>query len=260
MRRRRYGAKSKPKVPFYLRAVRFSRKASSSVIPLALLVAIGGELHHFVHTQAAFDLSEVEVRTNGSLDKDAVLDLIQESNIFKIDLLRLTQRLEARPEVRSARVTRSLPDSLIVDVVERIPVAQMRANRYFLVDEEGVILPGARDYPDPDLPVIVGIGLMVGRIKPGEPYCSDRLNKALELLEAISPARSLKDRKVTRIDVRDLRDIYFLTDEEVEVRVGGEDFDQKIRLMDEVLLEARSKGENVKYIDLRFGDVVVGWK
>lgn len=261
MRRRRYGAKSRGKEPFYLKATKkYGKKSPSLIILVLILAGIGWELNRFVQTSPVFNVSHVEIRTNGRLDKDVVSKLVDGSNIFEIDIAGLTQLLEKRLEVKRARIIRILPDRLIVNLEERLPVAQVRANRYFPVDKEGIILPWVSEYPDPDIPVIIGVGLKVRRIKPGEPYHSNRLEKALELLGVISRSRSLKDGKVTKIDVRDLGDISFLTDEIVEVKIGGEDFERKIQLMDKVLLDARSRERGLDYIDLRFGDVIVGWR
>lgn len=244
---------------FLLMTKRYARRFWPLIIPLVLAVIIAGELHHFIHTSPIFDLQKVEVKTSGGLDEGCVWELIEKPQIFKADLLELSRRLEARPEVRSVMVIRSFPGKLIVEVDERAAIAQVRSNRYFPVDEDGVILPGVRNYPDPGLPTIVGVGLRVDHIKIGEPYESKKLNKALDLLKAVASSEPLSDIKVSRIDVRDPRDISFTTADMIEIRVGGEDFVRKLADLGEVIADVAKKGK-VEYIDLRFGDVTIGWK
>ncbi len=261
MKRRRYGAKIRPKEHLYLKVTkRYGRQASWLILVSVVLILMGAELRHFLKTSPTFNLSKVVVRTNGSLDEARVWKLIDEPQIFNVDLLRLSQRLEQLPEVKRARIIRTLPDGLIVEVEERLPFAQIRSNRYFPVDGDGVILPGVRNYPDQNLPMIVGIGLKGDLVRVGKPYISTRLDKALDLLDAISSSESLKEKRVTRVDVRDLEDISFWTNENIEVRVGSGDFLAKIKLMDEVLKDLRPRERDIKYIDLRFGDVAIRWK
>lgn len=266
MKRRRYGAKikkdgSRKDRSLFLRvAKRYGKRISPVIILVVVIILVGKELHHFLYTSPIFDLSKIEVQTNGKLDESRVWRLIDEPHILKVDLLKLSKRLEQLPEVKTAWVFRSLPNSIIVEVEERLPIAQIRSNRYFPVDKDGVILPGVRNYPDHHLPLIVGVGFRVDQIKVGMPYVSKSLDKALNLLEAISSSQSLRDVKITRIDVRDPGDISFLTDEGFEVKVGAGEFASKIGLMDEVLADIRSQRAKVKYIDLRFGDVAIGWK
>lgn len=261
MRRRRYGAKIRPREHLLLRATkRYGRQAFWLILVSTILILMVVELRSFLKTSPAFKLSRVVVRTNGSLDEARVWKLIDEPQIFNVDLLRLSQQLEQLPEVKSSRAIRALPDSLIVEVEERLPLAQIRSDRYFPVDGDGVILPGVRNYPDPDLPLIVGVGLKADLVKVGKPYQSIRLDKALGLLQAISSSESLKGERVTRIDVREPGDISFWTNKNIEVRVGGEDFLSRVKLLDEVLKELQPRERDIKYIDLRFGDAAIGWK
>ncbi len=262
-RRRKYRVRKKGREHLYLKASKtHARKLSLLIIPLVLVVIIARELNRFIHTSPIFNLQQIEVKTSGGLDEECVWELIEEPqrHLFKIDLLELSRWLEERPEVRSAKVTRSFPDKLIVELDERSAIAQVRSNRYFPVDGEGIILPGVRNYPDPDLPTIIGVGLRVDRIKMGEPYESERLTKALELLIIVTSSESLSDIKVSKIDVRDPRDISFMTDGMIEIRVGGQDFGRKVGDLSEVIVDIRAKKKKVKYIDLRFGDVAIGWK
>jgi cell division protein FtsQ len=59
--------------------------------------------------------------------------------------------------VREARVTRRLPDTLVVDIVERKPVAIWQHNQQLaLIDIEGVVLEPVKVEAMPDLPIVIG--------------------------------------------------------------------------------------------------------
>lgn len=52
--------------------------------------------------------------------------------------------LEANPWVRSARITKVFPDTVVIDVVERRPSARLERNgKRVVIDWDGTVLPGA---------------------------------------------------------------------------------------------------------------------
>lgn len=79
--------------------------------------------------------------------------------ITSLDLDALRTNVEHVGWVKSARVVRLLPDTLIVDVVEhdRLAVWQTRG-QVFVLDGEGKAIPGADAGRYPNLPLVVGTG------------------------------------------------------------------------------------------------------
>ena len=74
-----------------------------------------------------------------------------------VDLSGTRERLLQFGWVREARVTRRLPDTLVVDVVERRPAAIWQHNRQLaLIDMEGKVLEPVRVEAMPDLPIVIG--------------------------------------------------------------------------------------------------------
>lgn len=74
-----------------------------------------------------------------------------------VDLEETRQRLLRFGWVRDARVSRRLPDTLVVDIVERRPAAIWQHNqRLALIDMDGVVLEAVRLDAMPDLPLLIG--------------------------------------------------------------------------------------------------------
>ncbi|HEX8623674.1 MAG TPA: cell division protein FtsQ/DivIB [Allosphingosinicella sp.] len=74
-----------------------------------------------------------------------------------VDLEATRQRLLQFGWVRDARVSRRLPDTLVVDIVERRPAAIWQHNqRLALIDMDGVVLEAVRLDAMPDLPLLIG--------------------------------------------------------------------------------------------------------
>ncbi|HEX8512626.1 MAG TPA: cell division protein FtsQ/DivIB [Allosphingosinicella sp.] len=74
-----------------------------------------------------------------------------------VDLEATRERLLRFGWVRDARVSRRLPDTLVVDIVERRPAAIWQHNqRLALIDMDGVVLEAVKLDAMPDLPLLIG--------------------------------------------------------------------------------------------------------
>ena len=61
--------------------------------------------------------------------------------------------------VKDARVSRRLPDTLVIDIVERTPAAMWQnQGQLALIDQEGVVLDRVPVDKMPDLPLLIGPG------------------------------------------------------------------------------------------------------
>jgi cell division protein FtsQ len=76
-----------------------------------------------------------------------------------VDVSAIRERLLQFGWVKDARVSRRLPDTLVIDIVERTPAAMWQnEGQLALIDSEGVVLDHVRVDKMPDLPLVVGPG------------------------------------------------------------------------------------------------------
>jgi len=76
-----------------------------------------------------------------------------------VDVARIRERLLQFGWVKDARVSRRLPDTLVVDIVERTPAALWQdSGRLALIDADGVVLDRVPVDKMPDLPLLIGPG------------------------------------------------------------------------------------------------------
>ena len=76
-----------------------------------------------------------------------------------VDGARIRERLLAFGWVKDARVSRRLPDTLVIDIVERTPTALWQdKQKLALIDGEGVVLDRVPVDKMPDLPLVIGAG------------------------------------------------------------------------------------------------------
>lgn len=110
-----------------------------------------------------FRVQSVQVQGASKTEMPALrqaVSIAKGAEILSIDLAGARHRVEALPWVRVATVERSLPDTVIVRVVEREPLAlwQHRGN-VALLDTTGVTVPGAPLVAFGDLPLLAGKGV-----------------------------------------------------------------------------------------------------
>jgi len=148
----------RPVVPWRGRLARFVRLAGAALGAAALLVGADRALH-VATTSPAFAVRAVQVE--GAVHEDpeqlAAATGARGANVFRLDLAAVRERLLARPWVADASVRRVVPDTLVVRVLERTPVARwQRAGGEALVDGAGVVVAEGAEAARFEVPRIEG--------------------------------------------------------------------------------------------------------
>ena len=110
--------------------------------------------------QAGFAVKRVEIKGLDRMERLPVYNVALDQQSMAMPLVDLDgtrRRLLEFGWVREARVSRRLPDTLVVDIVERRPAAiwQYRS-QLNLIDVDGVVLEPVRLDSMPDLPLVIG--------------------------------------------------------------------------------------------------------
>jgi len=104
---------------------------------------------------ALFAAKDIELRGSHRIPRAEVLALArvnERSNVFHLDAGAIERRLERDPRILEAHVTTSLPDSLMIEIVQRMPVAVVGTPEA-LVGADGVVIGPAGDTGD--LPALI---------------------------------------------------------------------------------------------------------
>jgi len=145
---------------------------------LGLPAMFGAEMANLAK-RAGFQVAKVEVQGVKRMDEMPVYSLTLDEidrSMLTVDLTALRKRVMTLGWVADARVTRRLPDTLVVDIVERDPVAVWQhGGKLSLIDVDGVVLESVDGRSMPDLPLVVG------------PY-ANKETRALQALMASAPA------------------------------------------------------------------------
>jgi cell division protein FtsQ len=120
-------------------------------------------------SRAGFRVEQIEITGLHRMDRMSVyaVALDQKSTAMtQLDLEAVRQKLLRYGWIADAHVSRRLPDTLLVDIVERQPAAVWQDNgNLTLIDKDGVALEPVRAEAMPDLPLVIGPG--ADREEPG---------------------------------------------------------------------------------------------
>lgn len=220
----------------------------------------------FLYRSGYFKLRRVEIRDTFLDQKNIgtiynyLFGSYKGKNVFRIDLKAIDRYLRAcYPDAREIGVRIALPDKLIVKMKFRRPVALIRSPRLYAVDEDGFILPTAKVDLLKDLPVIEGVNIRYDQRRSRQNSSQD-LKVALELLKEIGQSRYVADYGVVTINAEDARNLSFSLKNGIEVRIGCEDFRGRLTKLEQTLRDPRLLTDKIRYIDVRFKDVVIGPK
>jgi cell division protein FtsQ len=137
--------------------------AASIVIGIAIFLGLPGMARQEaaeIAARAGFEVEKVEVRGVERMDEMAVYNIALgqvDRSMLSLDLPKVRNEMLALGWVKDARISRRLPDTLVVDIVEREPVAVWQNNgRLALIDVQGIVLQSVSVDAIPDLPLVVG--------------------------------------------------------------------------------------------------------
>ncbi|WP_081988051.1 cell division protein FtsQ/DivIB [Sphingomonas sp. 37zxx] len=143
----------------------FAIAAGAGAIGIASFFGVPGAIGVAVAEgmgRAGLRVDQVEVSGLERMERMSVyaVALEQQSRAMPlVDLNEVRERLLRYGWIADARVSRRLPDTLVIDIVERTPAAIWQNNgQLMLIDEAGTLLEPVRADAMPNLPLVVGDG------------------------------------------------------------------------------------------------------
>jgi cell division septal protein FtsQ len=230
-------------------------------IGLALVVAVLVLLGYRAAASASFfQVKSIEVAGASRVSNDAVIAAVRhdvgETGVWRADLTTLNEHLEKLPWVKTAVVTRVLPNGIRVRITERQPrvVAHTSEGRFVWVDEDAVVL--SEMLPSDQMPNFFLRGWNEDATAGAKAENVERVKKFIELQHDWD-ALGLSERvsEVNLIDTRDVRAQLAGDDSQIEIRLGAQELASRLKKALEVLDSQRqtSRGPLISYIDLTQG-------
>jgi cell division protein FtsQ len=239
------------------RLARWARRVGFLAAAL-LVLALQALAVHWVFTTPRFAITAVEVRGAARVPTERILDVAgvaPGTNLWRVDSDAVVGRLEALPEIRRAELIRELPGRVTILVEERRPFTLVHGNRLHWMDEEGRVLGEERQAVVPPVPVITGLTEDEVATMRTEP--SPKARAAIALIRTLLRSGSPLAAAISEIDMSRREGPVLWTVDGIEVRLGTEDWEERLARLEGVLSQVASEEGAVSAIDLRFRDQVV---
>ncbi len=188
---------------------------------------------------------------------------------INIDASEIEERLMRQPIIESATVTKKFPDKLLVDVIERKPVAISFANISgetvpLEIDKEGFIFRIGWNEKIPLLTIVSGLNFQNPKVGMKLSYKLASLFSRLDVISKTNPVllSGISEIKIREKKFGDYDLIMYPINTKVKV-FTNKDFDDKtLNRMMLVLdvIHGEKVARELEYIDIRGTNVVYKWK
>ena len=241
------------------------------VLILAGAIVSVRALEAFFSRNACFNINKVSIE---GMEDGAYSEFkrgLLGKNIFLQNLGRLKKQIEDVSGLGECLfIQRKLPGELLFFLKKRIPVAQLKLSRFYLIDESAVIMPGASDLAFEGLPLILGLENRLTR---------PELKMAVRLVQEKNNFSSLNDCRITRISLsRQSASTFYITENfkqsdllksgapkpQIEVKFDPGKPEETIKVLGLLLNKRKASHresgldlsllENIEYIDLKNTD------
>ena len=233
---------------------------AAAVIGIVLGVRFGAKRFFFENPD--YQLSQINVQTDGTLQRDQILkatELRDGENIFSVNLAQVRDKLQQLPQVDEVQVVRKLPGEIDIRITERKPIAWITSDKQisdpfasevaFLVDARGVLMKEKKLLPEYlGLPLITGCASE--SLEPGKVVESFEAKAALELLR-LSTRSFMQTRFLIReIDVSKGYCLVVSDKNHTRVTLGFENLDTQLERLEQFLVYADDSKRELATVNL----------
>src|SRR4051812_40757154 len=214
-------------------------------------------LRRLVWENPAFHLTDVRVKTDGTLTREQIIQaggVIEGSNIFTLDEKKVRAQLLALPQVDRVDVNRSIPHRVDIEVFERRPIAWLTedagvdptaSDRAFLIDRRGWVMKPRKNQDYMPLPIISGVE--VGNLVLGKKANTLQINSALELLRQNTGNNAWQ---IKSIDVKKKYCLVVTDRNHAEITFGLDEIDKQLIKLNRLLEYLEPQKREIQTVNL----------
>jgi cell division protein FtsQ len=232
-------------------------RAGQVVLCFGLVIGLTYGFYRYLQVSPHFLVRSLEIRGAELLPDErvrAVAAITAADNVIFLNTNEVQRRLMQLPHVYACSVRRRFPDTIIIEIEERVPVATLLLNNHLLeLDNEGMVLrelDPAAEHTGPFITDVSGLGY----VEVGQQLEHPALLKALEVYEAFSALPIATEITVSEIAATAANAILMYCNElPFEIRWGRRPVAEQARDL-HILWRARKEDLRLckEYLDLRF--------
>lgn len=210
-----------------------------------------------------FRIRDIKIECNGDIiTPKHIIEyarLSEMKHLFAANIEEIRDQLLMKvPRLKAVEIKRRLPGELIIRVRERVPMAQLKVNHYYLtLDCEGYVL--GKMTGSKTMPMLVGYKLP--GIRPGVQLSAVGVRNALEVLDVCQTTPIGQRVRIVSIDVRNAQalDLRLANGERVMLAwtnmgdlssLARQHLEQKLARLAESLKSAAHRSKRIAWIDM----------
>ena len=239
----------------------FHRLLRISLFAGSATLAVAGALLgvQFLRESDYFTVRNVRVIAQSRVSEQEIAgasDVRIGASIFDLDLGLIGRKIEENPWIARAEVVRSLPDEVVITVVEHQPRAVIQLDYLYYVNAAGEVFKLLDSSDRLDYPIITGIDRQFLLDHPTEGQAW--LRQALALVSELEGRHLFNLADVSEIQI-DLEDglVVHTRQHGVPVLFGQDDFASKLDRLERIFAELEPRLTALHYIDLNVADRVI---
>jgi cell division septal protein FtsQ len=239
-----------------------SKVVLAAVICTGLYLGVGLGAKRLFFENPDYRLSQIEVQTDGALQRDQILkaaDLHEGENIFSVNLAQVHDRLQQLPQVDEVQVVRKMPGEIDIRIVERRPIAWITSDKTisdpfasdvaFLVDARGVLMKEKKLLPE-----YLGLPLITGctseSLEAGKVVESFEAKAALELLRLSTRSFMQTRFQIREIDVSKGYCLLVSDKNHTRVTFGFDNLDTQLQRLEQFLVYSDDSKRELETVNL----------
>jgi len=235
----------------FLRVVKKTIRVALQLLLLSFFLFSGHWIYAHLLEDPYFRVKEVKVEGGRKVTKETLLSLtVMEGmpNLFSVKLKDVVKQLESHPWVEQVRVRKVFPNKILIQIEERKPMAIVQLEELYYIDTQGEIFSPVGEKDEYNYPYLTGLTRQVLEKDPVE--AKRLISKALELLRIALQEKVPPLEEISEIHMEKTFGIHcFTRSEGVEVKLGWEDFREKLRRLSLIWSDLKKRGCSAVSID-----------
>ena len=208
-------------------------------------------------------LKEIEIKGAIIIPADDYRDSLVPvlgTSINALDTRNMSLLLESHPFVHAARISKTFPNKVIVEITERDPVALLNMNPILFIDEEGVVLPDFGNVSNEIIPIMSGFNTAQELHPKGRQTVSQKVLESVKLINYIIEYYPHLYDNLSEITLNSNDEfVLILANYPTRVILGTERFQEKIQILNsfEQSLPKQEGLHHFSTLDLRYNRQII---
>ena len=214
--------------------------------------------YRFINSSLYFNINKVNwlgLQRLSTKDLTSWVGPIIGKNIFQLDLNQVSQKLAEHPWVQTVSARRVFPQSLYIELKERIPFAKVQLEKIYVMDNFGILL-GPEERKFDGLPLITGISAK--NPKPGSNVVNEDMIRGLKMMYYINQIPMFKINPIDTVHINSRSSVTFVArNRDMEVHMRPDRAEESFKNLMLVLNMIEKDERDLSYIDLSFKNKIV---